>query len=283
MLQDIEPLRLRNQFVPDAVARPGDFLFHFRHDSVLVAGDGESWGEIASTLPRVGDAAPGTDLVRLFAIGDMEFWGCPADECEVAGAHAYVSLRDVRRLPGVERALVFASFSAYQLLRWYRHNLFCGRCGHPTRLARDERAIDCPACGRRIYPKVQPAVIIGVTDGDRLLMTRYADRPQSSYALVAGFTEFGETLEQTVEREVMEEVGLRVGNIRYYKSQPWGIASDILAGFYCDVVGPSEVRLDPRELREATWFSRYEIEGQGDDMSLTGEMMLTFRDGREPR
>ena len=126
-------------------------------------------------------------------------------------------------------------------------------------------------------------MIIGVTDGDRLLMTRYADRPQSSYALVAGFTEFGETLEQTVEREVMEEVGLRVGNIRYYKSQPWGIASDILAGFYCDVVGPSKVRLDPRELREATWFSRDEIEGQGDDMSLTGEMMLTFRAGREPR
>ena len=95
--------------------------------------------------------------------------------------------------------------------------------------ADNERAMVCRCCGQRNYPRINPAVIIGVTNGDRLLMTKYADRPLAFYALVAGFTEIGETFEQTVEREVMEEVGLKVKNIRYYKSQPWAIDLDILA------------------------------------------------------
>jgi NAD+ diphosphatase len=282
MIQDIEPHHLFNQFVPDAVPAPGDALMHFEHDALLVRPIPE-----APTLPRVADAAPGCDLVRLFNIDDEVFWGCRSDECAlVAGATGFehVPLRRLRSDLHAPRTLYFAANTAYQLLRWYRHNRFCGRCGHPTEIAPDERALDCPGCGRRIYPKIQPAVIVGVTDGaDRLIMTKYADRPITHYALVAGFTEIGETLEETVQREVMEEVGLAVGNIRYYKSQPWGIASDILAGFYCDVVGSCEIRRDPRELKEARWFRREEIMGQGDDMSLTNEMMLTFRDGKEPR
>ena len=181
------------------------------------------------------------------------------------------------------KTLLFATYNAQQLLSWYRQNRFCGVCGTRTQLASDERAIVCPSCSNRVYPKVLPAVIVGVTWNNKLLLTKYAYRPTSSFALVAGFTEFGETLEQTVEREVMEEVGLKVTNIRYYKSQPWGIDSDILVGFFCDVVGSPHITIDASELKVAQWCERECIEGQSTDMSLTATMMLAFRDGKEPR
>jgi len=113
-------------------------------------------------------------------------------------------------------------------------------------------------------------------------MTKYANRPMSFYALIAGFTEIGETLEECVAREVMEEAGLKVKNLRYYKSQPWGSVQDLLMGFYCDVDGDTEIKLERNELKEGRWVPRAEIEGQTDDLSLTNEMMMVFKEGREP-
>jgi NAD+ diphosphatase len=179
--------------------------------------------------------------------------------------------------------VIFAAWTAFQLYNWYRDNRFCGRCGGRTTLAPDERAVMCPACNRRIYPRIIPAVIVGVTNGDEILMTKYRGRDIPYYALIAGFTEIGETLEQTVAREVMEEAGLRVKNIRYYKSQPWAIVDDLLAGFYCDVDGSTEIHMDVSELKEAVWVRREDVVGQPNDFSLTNEMMLVFRDGKEPR
>ena len=120
---------------------------------------------------------------------------------------------------------MFLAHTAYQLARWYRDNAYCGRCGKKTRLDDTERAIRCE-CGNLVYPRIIPAVIVGITNGDKILVTKYKTG-FAHFALVAGFTEIGETLEQTVAREAMEETGLKVKNIRYYKSQPWGIVDDI--------------------------------------------------------
>lgn len=136
----------------------------------------------------------------------------------------------------------------------------------------------CASCGEVFYPRINPAVIVGVTDGDRLLITRYL-RGYGHNALVAGFAEIGETLEETVAREVMEETGLRVKNIRYYKSQPWGIASDLLTGFFCDVDGDTQVKLDGQELKSAVWTPREEITWQPPEYSLTADMMKAFHEG----
>ena len=138
--------------------------------------------------------------------------------------------------------------------------------------------MQCPSCGKTFYPRIMPAVIVGVTNGEQLLVTKYA-QGFKYYALIAGFTEIGETLEQTVAREVMEEVGLKVKNIRYYKSQPWGIANDILVGYYCEVDGSTEIHMDRNELKVAEWRSRSEIELQPGQYSMTNEMMRIFRDG----
>lgn len=128
------------------------------------------------------------------------------------------------------------------------------------------------------YPKISPAIIVGILDGTRILMTRYSLGPYRKYALVAGFMEIGETLEDTVRREVMEEVGLRVKNIRYFKNQPWAFSDSLLVGFFADVDGSPKVTLDQTELAEATWFEREHMPpGGSSNISLTYEMIEAFR------
>ena len=175
---------------------------------------------------------------------------------------------------------IFAAYSAFHLYKWYRANRFSGCCGEKTEPDTVERALVCPSCGSKIYPRINPAVIVGVKNGDRILLTKYKSGFAHN-ALVAGFVEFGETLEQTVRREVMEEAGIHVKNIRYYKSQPWGIALDLLAGFYCEVDGDDTIRMDRSELKYAEWVTREDIILQPSDHSLTNEMMKRFKDGKE--
>ena len=142
-----------------------------------------------------------------------------------------------------------------------------------------ERARVCPACALTVYPKICPAVIVAVTDGDRLLLTKYRGRAFKRYALVAGFHEIGETIEDTVRREVFEETGLRVKNLRYYKSQPWVFTDSLLLGFFCELDGSDKITLQENELSEAGWYHRTEIPDDYSSISLTGEMIGSFRAG----
>jgi NAD+ diphosphatase len=108
-------------------------------------------------------------------------------------------------------------------------------------------------------------------------MTRYKGREYGGHALIAGFCEIGETGEDTVRREVMEEAGIHVKNIRYYKSQPWGFESDLLLGYFCEADGDEEIRMDDDELSEAVWIRRDEIQERFENMSLTNEMICHFK------
>ena len=176
------------------------------------------------------------------------------------------------------REIAFAGVTGYQLASWYLSRRFCPRCAHTMVHDGRERMMRCPKCGLQEYPKISPAVIVAVTDGDRLLLTRYAGRSYKKYALVAGFSEIGETIEETVAREVMEETGLRVKNLRYYKSQPWSFSGTLLMGFFAELDGSDEITLDESELAEAVWCPREEVP-EDDGVSLTREMMRVFREG----
>ena len=138
----------------------------------------------------------------------------------------------------------------------------------------------CPSCGNMIFPKICPAVIIGLRDGDRLMMSRYANREYKGRALLAGFCEVGETPEETVVREVMEEVGLKATNVTYFGSQPWGIDCNLLLGYYADVSGDVDVTIDKEELAAASFVKREDIEPEPITESLTATMIEEFRCGR---
>ena len=125
--------------------------------------------------------------------------------------------------------------------------------------------------------------MVGITNGDKLLLTKYSKGIYKRYGLVAGFVEIGETLEQTIQREVMEEVGLKVKNIRYYKNQPWAFSSSLLVGFFADLDGADIVTLDQNELSEAVWLSRTEIPDNPIKISLANEMIEIFKHGLEPK
>lgn len=188
----------------------------------------------------------------------------------------FIGVNSFRRAKPKYKA--FAVITAYHLYGWYRDNKFCGRCGKPMVHDDKERMVKCPSCNNMVFPKISPAVIIGVTDGDRILFTKYAGRTYTNYALVAGFTEIGETLEETVIREVKEEVGLDVTNVRYYKSQPWALSGSLLAGFYCDLIGDDKIKLQEDELSIAEWVRAEDIHEEADGISLTKEMMLKFKE-----
>ena len=276
MIQDIAPHRYDNAYRPRP-PKSGDRVFFYQDTHTLLSratGHSFTWDEVqaltdASQLP----------VTYLFAIDSTGFHWCHVLPQAVLDAAVTAANSDFRRMEPVWMA--FACITASQLHGWYHDHQFCGRCGTPTRADTVERAMRCPACGNLVYPTIAPAVIVAVTHGDRLLLTKYARSMNArNYALIAGFNEIGEPLEDTVRREVMEEVGLPVKNIRFYKSQPWSFSGSLLAGFYCDLDTDDEtVTLQQDELGEGTWFDRADLPKGESTISLTQEMIERFRQG----
>lgn len=176
--------------------------------------------------------------------------------------------------------LCFAAATAIHIAAWYENNRFCGKCAQRMKSSNTERALQCPHCGQTVYPRINPVVMVAVLSNDKLLLTKYRASQYKNYALIAGFMEIGETFEETVKREVMEEVGLMVKNIRYFKSQPWAFSESILTGFFADVDGNAEPVVDGVELSEAVWFLRDELPPDYSTFSLTGEMIEHFHANR---
>jgi len=144
---------------------------------------------------------------------------------------------------------------AVRILDFDRSTAFCGRCGAKTRPLTTERARICTACSRIIYPRISPAIIVLVKSGEKVLLARSPRSPPGVFSVIAGFNEPGENLEQTVHREVGEEVGIAVRNLRYYGSEPWPFPDSLMIGFVADHAG-GEIRIDNQEIEEARWFTR---------------------------
>ena len=143
-----------------------------------------------------------------------------------------------------------------------------------------ERAMRCAKCGNIVYPKIMPAVIVGIrNEKDQILLTRYAHSTYTKFALVAGFAEIGETIEDTVRREVKEETGLDVDQLSFYKSQPWAFSSTLLFGFWAHADSHQKISMDDGELKEADWYDRDVNVDNLDQASLTAEMIRAFKKG----
>ena len=273
MLQDIEPHNYHNEY-SEHFPGADSIVFVFRGNTVLVRLDQAhvfpTWEEVY--------AGQETELLYLFSIDQRMYFWAEGMEPELDG-YEYKKVRELREL--VPREACFAVATAYHLQQWYLDNRYCGRCGRVLCRSGKERSLYCTQCGNTVYPKIAPAVIVAVTDRNRIVMTKYAGREYQRYALIAGFCEIGETAEDTVRREVMEEVGLKVKNLRYYKSQPWGFDSNLLMGFFAELDGDDTIVRQEDELSVAEWKSRTDAVGMDDGISLTREMMRIFAEGEE--
>ncbi len=284
MLQDIAPLRLDNRWRSEELVQADSVILHFQQGKVLVRTAAEAAQPLFPLANMLEGEPKPADYRYLFQVGSQRYFLCLAKQVLVPIGYGYEPLRQVRMTKQASLSTFYAFYTAWHLANWYHNTRFCGHCGQTLQPDVEERAMRCPACGHVEYPRINPAIIAGVIHDDEILLTKYAmqhlGHRSTFYALIAGFTEIGETLEETVAREVYEEVGLYVKNVRYYKSQPWGSAADILAGFYCDVDGSTQIHMDKQELSRALWVPREQVILQPDDWSLTNEMMARFRAGQ---
>lgn len=273
MLQDIFPHTFDVSFRP---LRPqaDDPTFVFRGGQVLLRDTREmhavpKYGDLLVRCPAVMETAH-----FLFSIDTINFFLGGEGPSAVEG-FAYRNIQIFREF--TPSWLGFAGATAAHLAAWFAKNRYCGRCAAPLQPSTTERALLCPACGNTLYPAIAPAIIVGIIDGDRLLMTRYARGEYKKPVLIAGFMEIGETMEDAIRREVREEVGVEITNIRYYKSQPWPFSQSMLAGFFADLHGSAQLTVDGNELSEAVWIPRDQIPAGDSAISLTHAMIEAFR------
>ena len=280
MIQDIFPHRFNNAYQQKRPADSSRILGFCDRTAYLSNQDGIrflTFKEWQDYNRRMGRSMPPS--VYLFTIEEEDYFLTDIHKEDKIGDFRFYKMFDIRPMRPMEA--VFAATTAFHLYQWYRDNQFCGRCGKKLIHSEKLRMMQCPCCANMVFPKIAPAVIVGVTDGDRILMTKYAGREYKRYALIAGFTEIGETVEETVQREVMEEVGLKVKKIRYYKSQPWGFDSNLLLGFFCELADEHEICLDREELSLAEWVDYHDILDDPEKLSLTHNMMEYFRDQKK--
>jgi len=218
-----------------------------------------------------------SDFIYLFSVDNTNYYILKNFDCSIYNKYDFVYVEELRQAK--PKHIAFAAVTGLQLFNWYKNRKYCGHCGTELEHSKKERMLFCPKCKISEYPKISPAVIVGVYHKNKLLLSKYADREYKKYALIAGFAEIGETIEETVTREVMEEVGLKVKNITYYKSQPWSFSDTLLLGFFAELDGNTEITLDETELSTAQWFEREEIPTKEDDVSLTNEMIIAFKNG----
>jgi len=160
----------------------------------------------------------------------------------------------LRRLYGaVPEDYFWIAGRALQIVDWDRTHRFCGRCGAPTQRMETERARRCTSCDLANYPRIAPAVIVLVRRDDRILLARSSNFPDAFYSVLAGFVEPGESLEDTVRREIFEEVGIELRDVRYFGSQPWPFPHSLMVGFTAWHAG-GEIQIDEHEIVDADWF-----------------------------
>ncbi|MDR3210155.1 MAG: NAD(+) diphosphatase [Oscillospiraceae bacterium] len=276
MLHDISPKQYHCEYGEHA-PRGDDFAIVFDGNKALLKDEGG-----ALRFPRFSELGEsGAPFRYIFSVDDERFFmpDSFAQPAAIPVPEGFAMVEAGAFRIQEPRHMAFAGVTAHMLHLWYEARKFCGRCGAANTHSETERASVCPVCGLIEYPKISPVVIVAVTDGDRLLVTKYANRPFNQYALVAGFVEIGEALEDAVRREVLEETGVRIKNPRYYKSQPWGFSSSLLNGFFCELDGDAAITLDQNELSEAVWLPRGDIPPSNSSVALTAEMMELFRTG----
>lgn len=234
------------------MSRTRGHWFVFRGSDLLVRVESE-----AALLPREQELELSlVDPAGPHSVGQLLGEDCWAVELPAeAPPPEGMTFQGLRRLWGLlpEEAWRLAG-RAVQIVDWDRNHRFCGRCGTPTERHPAERSRVCPRCGLQHFPRLSPAVITLIEDGERMLLARSPHFAPGVYSTLAGFVEPGESLEEAVVREVREEVGVELSDLRYFSSQPWPFPNSLMIGFTARWAG-GEIRPQEGEIEDARWFT----------------------------
>jgi len=250
------------------------YWFVFSNNKILLKEQGNSIGiplakrvEDLSVLP-----------VRRQFLGTLH--GCPCYSAEVeqdSGIPEGTFFQDLFTIYGLlTEELYLLAGRASQIVKWDQEHQYCSRCGAPTEEMDNERAKRCPVCGLLSYPRLSPAVITAVLKDDKILLAHSRNFPKDLYSIIAGFVEPGENLEECVKREIKEEVGIEVKNIKYLTSQPWPFPNSLMIGFTAEY-DSGEIKVDNVEITDAGWFSLHDLPQLPPEMSIARKIIDAWR------
>jgi NAD+ diphosphatase len=259
-LRQVRCSDMHRTFIP-GIAPPTEkfepaWWFAFVGNKLLVHAEGTT-----SQIPNLISLAEiGSEPVRTQFLGSLDSQACYSVElAKDTIVPKGMTLLGLRELYGtLDEDLYALSGRAIQIMEWNRTHQYCGHCGTPTIQLPHERAKRCPTCGLVNYPRLSPAIIVLISRGEEILLARAHRFPPGMYSILAGFVEPGESLEETVVREVREEVGIEVKDIRYFGSQPWPFPNSLMIGFTATYAS-GDIVIEPQELVDAAWFNKHNL------------------------
>lgn len=262
-----------SSIVPPAEQLEPAWWFAFQADKLLVRAKTSS-----VSIPCLADLEElGLTITRRHYLGQLAGRHCYAVELDEGNdPPAGMDFQGLRQVYGlVDEDLFALAGRALQIVEWDKTNQYCGRCGSRTGMSETERAKKCPRCGLLAFPRLSPAIIVLVQRHHELLLARPYHFPPGLYSVIAGFVEPGETLEEAVVREVREEVGLAIKDIRYFGSQPWPFPHSLMIGFTATYAG-GEISLDDTEMEDAGWFRADSLPTLPGEISIARKLIDWF-------
>lgn len=288
MFNEIYPYKLRPEFINKKVSLDTDIIAIFKDESLLFKKENDNFVlptflDIKNILDKdfiitnsyyglsIENMQKESDKLNFYLLLNLNF-----NEFNFSSSDfEFKSLNFLREFE--PRVLAFATSTLRHIYSWLSSRKFCGRCASPNIFSNKERALLCPKCGQIEYPKINPAIIVAITNKDEILLTKGKHGLYPNYALVAGFIEIGEEPIDAVFREVKEEVGLNIKNIRSYKAQPWGFSNALMFAFVAELDGDPHIQLQKSELKEARWFKRQDVPVLANHISVGQEMIEKFK------
>src|SRR4030042_2061883 len=264
--------------VPTVERLGPSWWFAFQENKLLVYEESSQ-----CNLPCLIDFAElGLTTLREHYLGRLDNHLCYAVEvAEGTILSTGMTFKGLRQIYGcLNEDLFWIAARAVQIVDWDRTNQFCGKCGVELRMKTTERAKECPQCGLLLFPRLAPAIIVLVERGNKLLLARSRYFPSDMYSVIAGFVEPGESLEEAVVRELNEEVGVDVKDIRYFGSQPWPFPHSLMIGFIATYAGGA-LFLDDEEIEDAGWFTADNLPRIPDKISIARKLIDWFLEKQE--
>jgi len=273
---DWEFLDISSHFIPGVAPQPGaDVSYHIviSDDEILSIDGASPWRPLNQDEYKW----LGVEIIAEHFLGDVNgipVYACEADpDAENPPGYEFETLWSF--LGTIDEAVFYLIGRAKQIVEWHRDHHFCGKCGAVTNSSNFDRSRKCESCNLMFYPRLSPSIIVLITRGEHLLLAKNAHARGNFYSTLAGFVEPGESIEETVHREVMEEVGLKVKNLRYFNSQSWPFPNSLMLGFHAEY-DSGDIVIQEEEIADAQWFHYQDLPSRPAMVSISGWLINDY-------